>query len=75
MYKSKCAKFCVSKPHFMKPDLNFEMMQEIIQKYDKNVVSVSERITEPKLFRFQSRFRSFTNDDKKIACIWIFRLD
>ena len=46
-----------AKAHFMKPNLTFEMIQEIFQKYVKNVVSVSVRITEtePKLFRFRSR--------------------
>ena len=45
MYKNKCAKFL----RFAKAD--FEMIQEIVQKYVKNVVSVSVKITEPKLFR------------------------
>ena len=49
MYKNKCAKFsCFDKAHFMRPNLTFEMMQEIFQKYVKNVVSVSVRTTEPK---------------------------
>ena len=54
----------------MKHNLIFEMMQEIVQKDVKNVVSVSVRITEPKpnrnCFGFgidfgrKFRFRSFT---------------
>ena len=49
MYKNKFRKFLrFAKAHFMKPNLTFEMIQEIVQKYVKNVVSVSVRITEPK---------------------------
>ena len=46
MYKNKCAKFL----RFAKAD--FEMIQEIVQKYVKNVVTEPE--TEPKQFRFRS---------------------
>ena len=65
-----CKIFAFPKAHFMKPNLIFEMMQEIVQKNVKNVVSVSVRITEPKpnrnCFGFglgfgrKFRFRSFT---------------
>ena len=40
-----------TKAHFIKLNLTFEMIQEIAQKYIKNVVSVSVRITELGLCR------------------------
>ena len=73
MYNKECANFlCFPKAHFMKHNLIFEMMQGIVQKNVKNVVSVSVRITEPKpnrnCFGFglgfgrKFRFRSFTRN-------------
>ena len=57
MYKNKYAQFLrFAKADFMKPNLTFEMIQEIVQKFVKNIVSVRITETEPKLFRFRSRF-------------------
>ena len=46
-----------AKADFMKPNSTFEIIQKIVQKYVKNIISVRITETVPKLFRF----RSFTN--------------
>ena len=35
-----------AKADFMKPNSTFEIIQKIVQKYVKNIISVSVRITE-----------------------------
>ena len=56
MCKNKCAKcLCFAKADFMKPNLTFEMIQEIVQKYVKNVVSAKNFGFSPSLPQSGSR--------------------